>query len=98
MGDKSAIPEADMLKQMWNGGSEPPQTANPELVKLGKTVSIRCATRGASVGYILKHGPNQSNVWQVYGGQKLTLESGDSLRVVAQRIGYQPSSEVKLKE
>ncbi|QIP15230.1 sulfatase [Spirosoma aureum] len=98
VGDKAAVPEAEMLKQMWNGGSEPPQTAEPRVVKSGNTVSIRCATPGASIGYILKHGSDQANSWHVYSGEKLMLQSGDSLRVVAQRIGYLPSKEVKLKD
>jgi N-sulfoglucosamine sulfohydrolase len=98
VGDKGALPEADMLKQMWNGGTEPPKTADPELVKTDYVVRIHCATPGASVGYILKHGADQAEVWHVYGGEKIPLHSGDSLRVVAQRIGYLPSKEIKLNE
>ncbi len=94
VGDKAAIPEADMVRQMWNGGTEPPITADPELTKKGNTVAIRCATPGASVGYILKHEHEAATRWQVYGGETLTLKPGDSLRVIAQRIGYQPSHEV----
>lgn len=98
VGDRGAEPEAEMLKKMWNGGSEPPTTANPELVQAGNTVTIRCATPGASVGYIVKHGAAQATSWQVYSGGKLTLQPGDSLRVIAQRIGYLPSKEIKLNQ
>ncbi|GAB3945131.1 hypothetical protein GCM10028805_13720 [Spirosoma harenae] len=98
VGDKGAIPEAEILKQMWNGGLEPPKTADPVLITSGNTVSIRCATPGASVGYILKHSSDQATGWQVYNGQKLTLQPGDLLRVVAQRIGYLPSIEVRFTQ
>ncbi|GAB3988398.1 sulfatase-like hydrolase/transferase [Spirosoma daeguense] len=98
VGDRSELPESEMIKQMWNGGSEPPKTATPELVKLGNTVRIRCATSGASIGYVLKSGSTQSNTWRVYSGEKLALQPGDSLRIVAQRIGYQPSQIVRLRE
>lgn len=98
VGDKSEEPEAEMVKQMWNGVSDAPKTAEPELVQADNTVSIRCATPGASVGYVLKHGTDQGNTWHVYGGEKLTLQPGDSLRVIAQRIGYLPSKEIKLKQ
>lgn len=98
VGDKGAEPEAEMLKTMWNGHSEAPKTADPELVQVGNMVSIRCATPGASVGYVLKHGAEQANVWRVYNGKKITVEPGDSLRVMAQRIGYLPSKELKIKE
>ena len=96
VGDKGALSEAEMLKQMWNGNSEPPKTADPELVKSGNTVALRCATPGASIGYVLKRGDDQPNVWQVYAGKPLPVQPGDSLRVVAHRIGYLPSREVKL--
>ncbi|MBD2755635.1 sulfatase family protein [Spirosoma validum] len=98
VGDRSAVPEKEMIKQMWNGASEPPRTAQPEIVMAGNAATIRCATPGASVGYVLKQGADQQNVWQVYGGEKLTLQTGDSLRVVAQRIGYLPSAAVKLRK
>jgi N-sulfoglucosamine sulfohydrolase len=98
VGDKGAMPEAGMLKLMWNGGSEPPKTADPALVVVGNTVSIRCATPGASVGYKLKHGAQPVKSWQVYGGEKLAIQPGDSLTVVAQRIGYLPSKEVTVKK
>lgn len=98
VGDKAAIPEAEMVKQMWNGGTEPPKTADPELLKKGNTVTIHCATPGASVGYILKHEQEPATRWQVYSGETLTLKPGDSLRAVAQRIGYRPSQEVIVKK
>ena len=94
VGDKGAIPEADMVKQMWNGGSEPPETADPEFSKKGGTVTIRCATPGASVGYKIENGAHKPDSWQVYGSEPLTLKPGESLRAIAQRIGYLPSHEV----
>ncbi|WP_138994525.1 sulfatase [Larkinella sp. C7] len=96
VGDKGAMSEAEMLKQMWNGNSEPPKTADPELVKSGNAVALRCATPGASIGYVLNRGADQLNVWQVYAGKPIPVQPGDSLRVVAHRIGYLPSREVKL--
>lgn len=98
VGDRAGIPEAGMVKQMWQGGTEPPKTADPELIKKGNTVAIRCATAGASIGYTLKPGGEPATRWNVYGGETLTLKPGDSLRVVAQRIGYRPSKEVLLKK
>jgi hypothetical protein len=51
VGDLGAVAEKDMIKQMWNGGSAPPATAVPEVVRDGESVRITCATPGASVGY-----------------------------------------------
>lgn len=98
VGDKAATPEPAMIKQMWNGGSEPPTTATPELITAGNTFKIRCTTSGASIGYVVKRDPARPIVWQVYDGETLTLQPGDSLRVVAHRIGFKPSREVKMKQ
>lgn len=57
VGDKGGVPEREMLKQMWQGGSEPPATAIPEVRRAGNGVDgvdgvqIACATPGASIGY-----------------------------------------------
>ena len=64
VGDKGAVPEAEMVKQMWNGGNEAPKTAKPELLVSGKTVAIRCATPGASIGYQLTNGGSPVKGWQ----------------------------------
>lgn len=98
VGDKATTPEPAMIKQMWNGGSEPPTTATPELITAGNTFKIRCTTSGASIGYVVKRDPARPIVWQVYDGETLTLQPGDSLRVVAHRIGFKPSREVKMKQ
>ena len=74
--------------------SEAPKTADPELVQIGNMVSIRCATPGASVGYKLENGAHKPDSWKVYGSEPLTLKPGESLRAIAQRIGYLPSHEV----
>ena len=50
-GDMGSLPEKDMIKKWWNGNDEPPATAAPEIIKSNGGVKIRCATKGASVGY-----------------------------------------------
>lgn len=52
VGDLSAIPEREMvIENWWNGKTEPPQTAKPEVVQAADGVRIKCATNGASIGY-----------------------------------------------
>ena len=50
-GDMGAMPEKNMLRQMWNGGNKPPLTAVPEVRAEADGVRIDCATPGASIGY-----------------------------------------------
>ncbi|HKK40874.1 MAG TPA: sulfatase [Bacteroidales bacterium] len=51
VGDMGNIPEAEMIKKMWNGNSEPPVTMEPEIKRSGSGYRIMCSTPGASVGY-----------------------------------------------
>ena len=57
VGDKSAIPEKEMVKQMWNGGAQAPSTQDPETSLSKDGLKISCKTQGASIGYrIVKKG------------------------------------------
>jgi len=51
VGDTGAIPEKELIKNMWNGEDKPPTTAQPEVLNEAGGVRILCATKGASIGY-----------------------------------------------
>lgn len=89
--DRGGIPEKELVKQMWNGAQEPPVTAAPKLKIANNRVTISCATKGASIGYKRHEGDKN---WLVY---QHPLAAGDSLYVLAHRIGYRPSKIVKWK-
>lgn len=85
MEDYGAIPEKEMIAKWWNGADHPPMTAEPEVkINEGKA-TISCSTAGASIGYRFK----SQDAWHVYQGE-FKIE-GDSLQVLAHRIGYEPS-------
>lgn len=55
VGDMGSIPEAAMIKQMWNGEDTVPHTAQATIKLQGKKIQLSCSTEGASIGYrILK--------------------------------------------
>lgn len=118
MGDRAEVPEMEMIRQMWNGKSEPETTAQPVVVAGKKGVTIQCSTEGASIGYqVVKKGSSpamEEHVvrtwdfaylagggktgskirvapWQVYGGEMIPLQRGDTLKVNAMRIGLKPA-------
>jgi N-sulfoglucosamine sulfohydrolase len=120
VGDMGRIPEKEMVKQMWNGGDEPPITAIPEVIKTTNGVKLSCSTKGASIGYRVVKGNEKEQpqlhtitswdasmvmsanvkfgqqipaalVWQVYDGETIKLQKGDTLNVNAMRIGYKPA-------
>lgn len=94
-GDMSNVPEMDMVRKWWGGTLEkPPVTQAPEVMVMHNKVVINCPTKGASVGY-KKHWKDAS--WEVYN-QPFDHTEGDSLYVLAHRIGYKASEVVKYKQ
>lgn len=96
VGDKNAIPEKTLIKEMWNGKDAPPVTAPPVITKMEKGVTISCPTKGASIGFkINKKGETMLPAsWNIYSSGVIDLKPGDKLIVQAQRIGYEPSHSV----
>lgn len=84
VGDMSGEPEMQMVSRWWQGHDKPPATATPQIRSDGKKWVVVCPTKGASVGYKRRW---SEPAWQVYTGP-LSQQSGDSLYVVAQRIGF----------
>ncbi|MFN8346878.1 MAG: sulfatase [Spirosomataceae bacterium] len=92
-GDMGAMPEKEMLAKWWKGQDKAPMTKPAAFTVNGTKVTLHCDTPGASIGY-KKHGSDK--VWQVYS-RPLTVAKGDSLYVVAHRIGYVPAEVMRLK-
>jgi arylsulfatase A-like enzyme len=84
MEDYGAIPEKEMVAKWWNGQDHPPMTAEPKVKINGGKATISCKTDGASLGYRF----NSQDAWSVYTGAFAI--QGDSLQVLAHRIGYEP--------
>ncbi len=98
VGDKGAIPEKQMVMQMWPGGKQP-VTLPPRVEKKGKQLFVTCDTEGASIGYIISDRdeiPRIGDRWLVYS-RPLSVPKGKYLYLMAQRIGYRESEIVKMK-
>lgn len=93
IGDQPNLPEAELINQLWNGASEQPVTHEPEVLASDQNVKITCPTEGASIGYKIKRADGWPKNWAVYT-DPIDSSAGDSLKVIAHRIGYKPS-EVK---
>jgi arylsulfatase A-like enzyme len=85
--DLGAIPEKELVQQMWNGGSSPPSTAAPQVSLVGNQLRISCATPGASIAYREKG----SSTWQVY--TQAISKPAKALEITAMRLGYLPSQQ-----
>jgi len=89
VGDLSALPEAQMVKNWWNGGDQAPKTEFPKILHQGASIKLSSATPGASIGYKFR----AKDVWSVYT-DPFKINGQDSLYVIAQRIGYVKSDMV----
>lgn len=93
VGDLGAEDEREMVSRFWNGQDEMPTTGRPQLRRdsLGRFV-LESKTEGAQIAYQITPPGQKPGNWQVYTGP-FEYERGDSLRSVAQRIGYKESGE-----
>ncbi|UZD22063.1 sulfatase family protein [Algoriphagus halophytocola] len=85
-GDLGAVPEMEMVYEWWGNQEQAPMTEPVEVRYEEGKVSLSSATEGASIGFKKK----ASDAWSVYQFA-FEMDAGDSLYVLAHRIGYQPS-------
>jgi N-sulfoglucosamine sulfohydrolase len=91
--DLGAIEEKQMIASMWHG-DHPPSTADVRIdVSGGNLVTLSCETNSASIGYkIIDVGGSESVSWVVYT-KPFKVSKGQTVRAVAQRIGFEKSKE-----
>ena len=93
VGDLGGEPEVEMVQRFWDGGAEMPVTGRPQLRRdsVGNFV-LESKTPGAQIAYRILPQDRDIAGWRVYTGPfAFDLDSGDTLRAVAQRIGYRES-------
>ncbi len=96
--DLGATDEKQLISKMWQGGDHPPSTADV-VIKANKnnTVTLSCETKGASIGFkVIDEGESESTSWSVYT-QPIKVTKGQTVKVIAQRIGYERSKESVVK-
>jgi arylsulfatase A-like enzyme len=88
-GDLGLIqPEAKIVREkLWPPDATQPTTATPVATFHNGTMTIECATDGASIGY-RKRGKAS---WAVYTAPVGANESGATYEIEAHRIGFKPS-------
>lgn len=92
--DLGAVNEKELISRWWSGASVPPVTADPQFVKRGRKMELRCSTPGASIGYrFLKPGMHTGR-WEVYASP-VNIPKGHVIEVVAHRSGYRTSGVVR---
>ncbi|NJB86561.1 arylsulfatase A-like enzyme [Lewinella marina] len=93
VGDLGGEPEPEMIRRFWNGEEEMPTTGRPQLRRdsIGRFI-LESKTPGAQIAYRILPDDSDRPGWRVYTGPfAFDLDGGDTLRAVAQRIGYRES-------
>ena len=92
IGDQPNLPEKELLSQLWKGAEKQPITATTNINKQGTSVSLACATAGASIGYkIILADEKTPMAWSVYQ-EPFQLPEGAKVLAKSHRIGFVPSS------
>ena len=91
VGDLGAVNEIELVQRFWGGADAMPITGRPQASRdsLGRFV-LRSKTAGAQIAYQLTPRDGLPGRWLVYSGP-IDYVRGDTLRAVAQRIGYSES-------
>jgi arylsulfatase A-like enzyme len=93
--DMGFAPEEDIIMQFWPDKQQP-GTAPPEVIEHDGKIQIACATEGATIGYKFPADEAPGLGWRIYQGP-VEVPSGESIKIIAHRIGYAPSDTVLVK-
>lgn len=88
--DTGLIPETELKEKMRPNGKEL-KVATPQIIKEGNTIKLSCKTEGATIGYKINNNSPNAAEWTIYTEPFIVLV-GDTLKVVADRIGYRYST------
>lgn len=91
--DFGSVPEKELITKMWNGGTEPPATADVVTTEKSGKVTLSCATEGASIGYKIFTEGSEAKSWNVYSGP-ISVKKGERLKAISHRIGFKPGPEI----
>jgi len=88
--DTGLIPETELKEKLRPDGKEL-KVAQPKIIQAGNKVTLSCATESATLGYKLNNNSPNADDWTIYTGP-FDVAAGDTLKVVADRIGYRYSA------
>lgn len=87
--DTGLIPEKELVEKLRPEGKEL-KVATPKVVIADGVVSLSCETKAATIGYQITSKTKQASSWTIYT-KPIAIAEGDTLKVVADRIGYRYS-------
>lgn len=88
--DLGFIDEKTLINKFWPNNIQP-STDPPLITKNKDKISITCKTEGATIGYRRQADLGEPpHTWKIYTDE-LEMRAGDSIEVIAHRIGFKPS-------
>lgn len=90
--DTGMMPEKELVKKLWPSGKAS-ITAEPKVEELENQIALSCSTAGATIAYRIAKEGDDKGAWMVYNAPlTTTLNEGEHIQFIADRIGYRPSS------
>lgn len=83
-GDWGFMPEKEQAELMWPGGKQP-RTAHPVIQVSDQTMTLSCATEGATIAYQLQS--EGTKIWHIYQ-EPVLVKQGETIIVKAIRYGH----------
>ncbi len=93
--DTGMMDEKDLIAKLWPNGQQP-KVKEPIIENKDGIITISSPTKGALIGYQFINTENPVDSWSIYT-EPFEVNGADSLKVVADRIGYLRSETVELR-
>lgn len=101
--DFGLTPEAEMIEYMWPNFQQPITngvTLSTVDIAQGQEVTLSSTTKGASIAYVVSNKSDEkfdlNSKWQLYS-KPISVEKGDTVYTMAQRIGFRESEIISQK-
>ena len=90
--DTGLISESELLKRFWTDNTQP-ITRDPTISLIDHKIVLSNETQGSSIGYRIHTNGNISESWKIYT-DAFSIPQGQTVEVIAQRLGYLPSKKI----
>ena len=89
--DKSVKTEKELVSEMWPNGVQP-QVIPPKVTVKDSVLHIKTITPGTSLVYQINGKGLNARHWMLYNKKGFKVNKGDSISIIASRLGYKNST------
>jgi arylsulfatase A-like enzyme len=79
--------EKELINELWPNGVQP-QVETPIFIQKNGILKFKTPTKGTSIVYQLNGKGNNSQHWILYNDNGIKVKAGDTIAIIASRLGY----------